>query len=291
MPGTRLRTGLFVFAFALAAALPADDLTFEVASVKVSPPVLPNDRVFFGPPRGGPGTPDPTRITWSYATLKNLLITAYDVRPYQIAGPEWLGTERYDITAKVPAGATKEQVGMMWQNLLTERFGVALHRESREFNVEDLVIAKTGPKLKDTAEDLSLPSLPGPPQLKEGQLVSPGFVTMMYPGAVRKAHSMARAQPIAKLTEMLANYLNRPVVDKTGLSGRYDFTLDYTLSGLPPPPGPGAPEPATTADSASDPGPDLISAVQQQLGLILVRSRARLDVLVIEKAEKVPVAN
>jgi uncharacterized protein (TIGR03435 family) len=127
--------------------------------------------------------------------------------------------------------------------------------------------------------------------LKEGQLITPGLVTMMYPGAVRKAHSIGRAQPIAKLTEMLGNYLDRPVVDKTGLTGRYDFTLDYTLSGLPPPPGQAAPDPATPADSASDPGPDLIAAVQQQLGLRLVRSRAKVDVLVIDKAEKVPVAN
>jgi len=110
--------------------------------VKVSPPVLPNDRVFFGPPRGGPGTPDPAQITWRYATLSNLLIAAYNVKAYQISGPEWLATQRYDVMAKVPAGATKEQVSMMWQNLLIERFGVALHRESREFHVEELVIAK-----------------------------------------------------------------------------------------------------------------------------------------------------
>jgi uncharacterized protein (TIGR03435 family) len=247
--------------------------------------------VFFGPPRAGPGTPDPAQITWSYATLLNLLITAYDVKAYQISGPEWLASQRYDIAAKVPAGATKEQVRTMWQNLLTERFGVALHRESKEFRVEELVIAKSGSKLKETAEDLSIPSLPGPPQLKDGALVSPGLVTMMFPGAVRKAHSIARAQPIAKLTEMLGNYLNLPVVDKTGLTGRYDFILDYSLPGLPNPAGQAAPEPGAPADGASDPGPDLAAAVQQQLGLALVRSRAKLDVLVIDKIEKTPAAN
>jgi uncharacterized protein (TIGR03435 family) len=284
-------TRLLVLAWALGSAQAADDLTFEVASVKVSPPVLSNERVYFGPPRGGPGTPDPTQITWSYATLRNLLMTAYDVKAYQLSGPEWLATQRYDIIAKVPAGTTKEQVMIMWQNLLTQRFGVALHRESREFNVEEMVIAKSGSKLKDTAEDLLVPSLPGPPELKDGTLVSPGLVTMMYPGAVRKARSIARAQPMTKLTEMLGNYLDRPVVDKTGLTGRYDFTLDYTLSGLPPSPGQAAPAPGTPADGASDPGPDLIAAVQQQLGLRLVRSRATLAVLVIDKAEKIPVAN
>src|SRR6266700_4992875 len=109
MPASRLRTRLLVFACVLASAQAADDLTFEVASVKVSPPVLSNERVFFGPPRGGPGTPDPAQITWSYATLSNLLITAYDVKAYQISGPEWVATQRYDVIVKVPAGATKEQ--------------------------------------------------------------------------------------------------------------------------------------------------------------------------------------
>src|SRR5438132_28818 len=109
----RPRTRLFVFACALASAQAADNLTFEVASVKVSPPVLPNDRVFFGPAQGGPGTPDPAQIKWSYATLSKLLITAYDVKAYQISGPEWLATQRYDVIAKVPAGSTREQVGMM----------------------------------------------------------------------------------------------------------------------------------------------------------------------------------
>jgi uncharacterized protein (TIGR03435 family) len=73
-------------------------------------------------------------------------MTAFDVKAYQISGPEWLASERYDIIAKVSPGTTNEQVMIMWQNLLSQRFGVALHRESREFNVEELVIAKSGSK-------------------------------------------------------------------------------------------------------------------------------------------------
>src|ERR1051325_6799504 len=146
----RPRARLCVFACALALAHAADHVTFEVASVKVSPPVLPTERVFFGPSRGGPGTPDPAQITWSYATLMTLLTTAYDVKTYQVSGPEWLGVQRYDIPAQVPPGATREQVRTMWQNLITARLGVVLHRESREFRVEELVIAKGGAKLKET---------------------------------------------------------------------------------------------------------------------------------------------
>ena len=80
---------------------------FEVASIQPSPPVRQGDRVYFGPPRGGPGTPDPGQITWSYALMKSLIVTAYDVKAYQVSGPAWLDTERYDIVAKVPAGATR----------------------------------------------------------------------------------------------------------------------------------------------------------------------------------------
>ena len=79
--------------------------------------------------RGGPGTPDPGRYTTSNMTLKGLLVSAYDVKAYQITGPAWIETERYDIVAKVPAGATKEQFRVMLQNLLAERFKIELHRE------------------------------------------------------------------------------------------------------------------------------------------------------------------
>lgn len=73
-----------------------------------------------------------------------MLISAYDVKAYQVSGPAWFGTERYDIAAKVPERATEEQVRVMWQNLLAERFGVMLHHESKEFQVEELVVAKGG---------------------------------------------------------------------------------------------------------------------------------------------------
>ena len=89
---------------------------------------------------------------------------------------------------------------------------------------------------------------------------------------------------------MLGNVLRRPVIDKTGLTGKYDFSIDFRmdLRGLGLPPGPGG---AAPADSASEPGPDLAAAVRQQLGLSLVAGKAKLDVLIIDKAEKVPTAN
>ena len=111
-----LSAGIAVFACEFAFGQPAQS-TFEVASVKPSAPVPASGGVYFGPPRGGPGTPDPGLITWSYATLRGVLMTAYDVKAYQLSGPDWLNFERYDIVARVPVGATKEQVNVMWQNL------------------------------------------------------------------------------------------------------------------------------------------------------------------------------
>ena len=129
-----MRGGLWIVAgLATALGQAPERLTFEVASVKRSAPVPASGGVFFGPPRGGPGTSDPEQITWTYATLKGLLMRAYDVKAYQVSGPAWLDTERYDVAAKVPVGVTKEQVERMWQNLLEERFGMTLHRELKEF--------------------------------------------------------------------------------------------------------------------------------------------------------------
>lgn len=287
-----LSAGAAAFAGASAFAQATERLTFEVASVKPSTPGWEKGGVYFGPPRGGPGTPDPGQITWTYATFKSLLMTAYDVKSYQLSGPAWLDTERYDIAAKVPADATREQVNVMWQNLLAERFGVTVHHESREFQVEELVVARGGSKLKETTVDPTAPLPPGPPrQDKNGGLISPGMVTTIFPGPNRASfRTVARAQPLSQLTAMLGNQIRRPVLDKTGLSGKYDFNLEYTLDlgglGLPvPPPGQAGP------DHDSEPGPDLAAAVQQQLGLRLVASKAKLDVLVIDKAERAPTDN
>jgi uncharacterized protein (TIGR03435 family) len=77
-------------------------------------------------------------------------MTAYDVQTFQINAPDWLSTARYDIVANIPLGATKEQVKLMWQSLLKERFGLMLHHESKEFQVDELTVAQGGPKLKET---------------------------------------------------------------------------------------------------------------------------------------------
>lgn len=270
-----------------AAAQAADHPAFEVASVKPSPPIPP--RTYLGPARGGPGTADPGQITWTWARFIDLLTTAYDVKPYQINGPAWINTERYDIQVKLPAGATKDAVRLMWQNLLAERFGVRLRHESKEFRVEELVIAKGGSKLKESLEDATPPLTGEPPKFKDGVLSSPGFVVTITPGASKAGiRAISRAQPLSKLTGSLGNLVNHPVLDKTGLTGNYDFTLEFTVDMARLGATPGG---ADAADAASDPGSDVEAALEDQLGLKLAGGRARLDVLVIEKADKTPTEN
>jgi uncharacterized protein (TIGR03435 family) len=243
--------------------------------------------VFYGPPRGGPGTRDPGRITWANAALRNILLTAYDVQTFQITAPGWLSSARYDIVANVPSGATKEQVRVMWQNLLKDRFGVELHHESKEFQVDELIVAKSGLKL--TPSDLGPnpdPFAPsgGPPSSdKNGNPEMNGFGAIVTVTPDRRARMFAKGLTLADIAFRFGQQLRHPVIDKTGLTGRYDFTLEYTpdLSGMPLPPG----------DTASEPGSSLPSAVEKQLGLKLSRAKAQLDVIVVDHAEKTPTAN
>src|SRR5580658_7705186 len=116
----------------------AQTLSFEVASVKPSPPSP--DGAIRVMVRGGPGTSDPGQITYRGRSLKDLISSAYGVKSFQVSGPGWLDTERYDIAAKIPEGTTKEQFNVMMQNLLAERFKLALRREKKEFPLYELTI-------------------------------------------------------------------------------------------------------------------------------------------------------
>jgi uncharacterized protein (TIGR03435 family) len=132
-----VRTRYFVFAcsFTFGQVSPVQP-RFEVAAVKSVDPNsgAPGSNVM----RGGPGTDDPARITFSSVTMKRLLMAAYRVDEEQISGPDWLDSQRYAVTAKVPAGSTKEQLLIMLQGLLAERFHLTLHQEMKEFPAYEL---------------------------------------------------------------------------------------------------------------------------------------------------------
>ncbi len=214
---------IVLFAYAAVIGTAADNAKFDVASVKRAAPPPAGAGVRDGA-RGGPGTSDPSQITYISLRLKDLLLTAYGVKNYQISGPDWLDTERYDIAAKIPPGTTKEQFALMLQNLLAERFKLTLHHTTKDLPLYELVVAKNGPKLKPWMDDPSSPPpsppAPGapPPMGKDGSpRVQPGhFVTMAMSG---RLHIVASKLSVARLADMLANQLGRPVVDKNRING------------------------------------------------------------------------
>jgi uncharacterized protein (TIGR03435 family) len=294
---------IVVLLAAVTFAAAAQTLSFEVASVKPSAP-LANGAIRIMV-RGGPGTSDPGQITYQGRSLKDLISSAYGVKSFQVSGPGWLDTERFDIAAKIPDGTTKEQFNVMMQNLLAERFKLALHRETKDFPLYELTIAKNGPKLKPSTGDPSAadsgpPAGPPPigkdglPQLPAGR---PGLMMNFMPGGHRRL--MAVVQPVSALADMLSNLMDGPVIDKTGLTGKFDFTLEFVpepgfgagpLGAAPPPPpsaDPGQPAGLAAADQLSG----LFTALQEQLGLKLERKKGPLDVWVVDRAEKVPTEN
>src|SRR5258707_5143813 len=163
-------------ALAMAAAVvvfgqaPDPKLTFEVASIKPSPPFNSGQPVRIGGNGGGPGSASPERITYGRISVRNLITLAFGITNVQVVGPSWFdspSSDVWDIQAKVPEGASKDDVKVMLQNLLVDRFGLIAHRETREMQAYELIIAKNGPKLKESeaAANPAPPPQPGdPPQ-------------------------------------------------------------------------------------------------------------------------------
>ena len=201
-------------------------------------------------------------------TLKLLIAAAYNLNPHVISGgPEWLDAEHFDISALTPGDVrpTRDEQMVMLRRLLTDRFQLSFHREPREFSIYVLEAAKGGPKLKESAS-------PDDP---------PALINVVYPQRIKLP---ARNVTMADFASMLQRaVLDRPVVDKTGLKGKYDFDLEW------------APDesqfngeiPAAPADASAAP---LFMAIQQQLGLKLVATKGPVDALIVDKAER-PSAN
>jgi len=296
---------LILFAYV---AFPQSSPVFDAASVKPAAPQA--DGRIMTTIRGGPGSPDPGQITYTNVTLSSVITRAYDVKDYQVTGTSQLTPDRFDIVAKVPAGATKEQFGLMLQNLLAERFHLKLHRETKEMQGFELVVGKNGSKLKESSpEDAAIdqsaePKGPpaGPPKPDAN-----GFIKLDHPGAIMMmrmsekgaiaAHMTGRAQTISQLLNLIGSQLNRPVVDKTGLTGKYDFTLEYApenmgtmMVGGTPPPGAGATGPPA-GGLPEDAEPNLVTALPEQLGLRLEPKKVQVDILVIDHADKTPTDN
>jgi uncharacterized protein (TIGR03435 family) len=229
---------------------------FEVASIKPSPPDTVGMQMSF----------DQGRLSIRGGTVQFCVAAAWRLQEFEIGwAPKWFATDRFDIVAKAPDGAGQMQLMQMLQNLLADRFALQFHREEKLVPGYALVVAKAGPKLKESAE---------------GAHTGTGMGRGVVNGT---------AAPMARLAEALARVLGRPVADETGLTGKYDFRLTWTPADSEPlMQKPGAtPEPA---EAPADSGASVFTAIQEQLGLRLEARRAPVQVMVIDRLNK-PTAN
>jgi len=274
MLGPRRYVPILLLLFALAAS-GAD--RFEVASVRSAPPPKRGTGARIGA-AGGPGTNNPERFT-CYCQLSELLTMAYGVSSDVLSAPDWTADLWFDVAAKVPAGATNDEFLRMQQNLLAERFKLALHRERRERPVYELVVAKSGLKMKEYSGAAGL--VTGPTSAPRNEVDPDGFPALP-PGrtSFRSAGMLARyhaeGETLETLAGLVARQLNSPVTDATGLKGRYEFTLSWSVGEMPA--GPSSAEP-------------LPVSLVQQLGLTLERKRGAVEMLVVDRLEKEPSAN
>jgi uncharacterized protein (TIGR03435 family) len=202
-------------------------------------------------------------------TLKLLIAAAYDLNPRTISGgPGWIESDHYDILAVTPGEVrpTHDEQMSMLRTLLADRFKLTFHREQKVFSIYELTVAKNGPKLKAST------AAPDDP---------PALISTVYP---QRIVLPARNATMGDLVSLMQRaMLDRPVEDKTGLSGRYDFDLEWA----PDETQFGGEVPAASAEAPSAP---LFSAIQQQLGLKLEATRGPVAALVVDKAER-PSAN
>jgi len=273
-------TALTVTLTLLAAGVPraqAPDpaAAFDVASVKLNKEGGPSSvRVMPG-----------GMLTVTNNNLRNIIRNAWNITNDQIVGgPDWLDSDRFDITAKASRPFAQEQARAMLQALLADRFGLVTHGETRELPVYLLVLARKdgalGPQMKkaevDCAALFASVAAGGkmPERLPNGNL--PCGISVRGGQGLVTGNGVAMEQ----LARNLVGGVGRIVVDKTGLPGYYDFNLTFAPEGPPPPPG-------APAGPAPDPGaPSLFTAMQEQLGLKLEPGRAPISVLVIDRAQR-----
>lgn len=247
---------------------------FEVASIRPSGPQSLEGT------DGGPGSRSPERWVSGQTTLLGLLVQAYDVEDFQIQSKIPLEKEMFDVAATMATGTTKPQFQKMLQNLLAERFRLQFHTVSREFQGFELVVAKSGHKVTASPSGTpyrNTPARDGFPQLTPGQ---PGLITRhTIESGYLVVRMSAQRQPLSVFDRTFLQTVDlRPVVERTGLAGTYDFTLAYTVETARVPDGP-------------PPAPDLLTAVREQLGLELVSKKIPFDVLVIDSVDRVPTEN
>ena len=256
---------------ALSGPLVAQRPTFEVASIKRN--VAVNDRAFV---RGEPGG----RISVGNNSLRNIIRNAWRVQDFQIVGgPDWLNTDRWNIIAKAAGNAPPEQMMVMLQNLLIDRFKLTVRRETREMPIYALVLARPGgalgPKARVSSTDCA--AITAAARASGAPPPTPAGGGPLCGTRTAAGRMMTSSTTMADLARNLSPIAGRSIVDKTGLTGSFDLDLTWTPEG-PAGPGDGA---AAGSDTVS-----LFTAIQEQLGLKLDAQRGPVDTLVIDSAER-----
>jgi uncharacterized protein (TIGR03435 family) len=226
--------------------------------------------------RTGFSGPSPGRLTIENLFLRFILLEAFQVRDHQLVGaPSWTEEARYDITATHPAGAVPQRdLYPMLQRLLADRFGLVTHRETREMPLYNLVLARSdgtlGPRMTRSDTDCEQ-WLAADPARRTGPR------TDCMTQTSRRSHT-SRTQPLAAILGPLQSLTGRPVVDRTGLTGRFNMDLEWTTSG----------DLSVTAggDASQGTGLSLFTALQEQLGLKLEPSRGPFEVVVVDTIER-----
>ena len=289
MPRAAWFVSLFLPAGLFAQAAPA----FEVASIRPSATAETSGRpVTLGLRVDG------AQISGTFA-LKDFIGIAYRVKTYQISGPDWLGSERFDIAATMPPGGAAGKLPEMLQALLQERFEMKIHRDKKDFPVYVLEVAKGGLKIHESPETEADKVEPNAPYSATGTGSAQGISVNLGRGSSYTfANNRFEANKLhmADFAGNLERFVDRPIVEQTGLSGRYDFGLDLTEedframmvraavnSGITLPPQ------ALRMLDAGSPA-SLFDAVEQ-LGLKLDARKAPLDLIVIDSIRKTPTDN
>ena len=238
----------------------------------------------------------PNEFTATNIKMLSLIQEAFGVKEHQISGaPGWLNSERYDVEAKMDSSVADElrklnrdqrkvKKQRMLQALLADRLKLTLHRESKELPVYALVIAKNGPKLQAARPGDAYPN-----GIKGTDCKSyPGMISVQN-GIGGRLELRCQAVPVAELVELLSDQLHHTTLDKTGLTGKYDITLQWTpdenqgamFNGTES----GQPGTAATSTPESS-GPSIFTAIQEQLGLKLESQKGPVEILVIDHVEK-----
>ncbi len=253
-----------------------------------------------------------SRVDIRYMSVNQLILTAYRIKSYQLSGPDWTRTERFDIAAKMPDGASQDQIPEMLQALLAERFKLSIHRDKKELPVYALVVGKDGPKLQaGKGENIEIPNTAGSralytPEGDARMLPDNSFVSKGGPlGAMRggigsnggmKFEFLNLTMP--GLAELVGAHMDRPVVDQTGLPGGYYLTVvnpppsdDGGRKGSEAPEGGRAGGGAPDARSRPSRFADILIPTIEKAGLKLDKTKASIEMIVVDHLGKTPTEN